>query len=58
MSGTATPAPTQTASAPVRTIPATDFDNVLLKDVKLKQVPKFLWQNAGYNGLFRYEKSR
>ncbi len=53
MSTTATPAQPQQASAPLRTIPATDFDNVLLKDVKLKQLPKFLWQNSGYNGLFR-----
>jgi len=35
----------------------TDFDNVLFKDVKLKQLPKFLWQNLGWTGLYRFDNA-
>jgi hypothetical protein len=34
----------------------TSFDGVLLKDVKLTELPSFLWQHAGRNGQLRFKK--
>jgi hypothetical protein len=36
--------------------PETDFDGVLVRDLKLRQVPSFLWQHIGTNGWIRYFK--
>jgi hypothetical protein len=33
----------------------TSFDGVLLKDIKLTELPSFLWQHAGRNGQLRFK---
>jgi hypothetical protein len=53
---TSTSTPAQQPAVPVsvsRAIPPTDFDNRFVRDIKLTEVPKFLYQHAGYNGFFR-----
>ncbi|KAL0481581.1 hypothetical protein AKO1_012499 [Acrasis kona] len=39
----------------VNVIKGTDFDNRLARDVKLKELPRFLYQHANYNGFIRFQ---
>jgi hypothetical protein len=33
----------------------TDFDSTLFRDVKLRQLPSFIYQNMGWTGLYRFD---
>lgn len=35
--------------------PGSRFDNKLFREIKLTEIPVFLWENSGWNGLFRFK---
>jgi hypothetical protein len=43
------------AAKPLLAPPGSRFDNRLFRNVKLTEVPAFLWENAGWNGFFRFQ---
>jgi hypothetical protein len=53
-SGTGQAATTAQSNLP-KPPPGSRFDNKLFREIKLTEIPVFLWENSGWNGLFRFK---